>query len=155
MGRKVVNNPQVFVITIHRLISEREKNVNPHSFLRGNLLYYWQLGILYELYSKTPLVYSAEKSRRVENRSTQKNIRDNGVTKNSYSWGVIQITLNHAFPNQKFRNYSFNLSDRVILQDSFLPDWSWNFVIGQTMLWTAKYLVKYLNATPEHLLSNC
>ena len=35
----------------------------------------------YMSYSKTPLVYSAEKSRRVENRSTQKNIRDNSVTK--------------------------------------------------------------------------
>ena len=30
-------------------------------------------------YSKTPLVYSAEKSRRVENRSIQKNIRNNGA----------------------------------------------------------------------------
>ena len=153
MGRKVVNNPQVFVITIHRLISEREKNVNPHSFLRGNLLYYWQLGILYELYSKTPLVYSAEKSRRVENRSTQKNIFDNGVTKNSGSWGVIQITLNHAFINPKFHSYSFNLSDRVILQDCFLPDWSWNFVIGQTMLWTAQIPHEILACDPRTFIT--
>ena len=153
MGRKVVNNPQVFVITIHRLISEREKNVNPHSFLRGNLLYYWQLGILYELYSKTPLVYSAEKSRRVENRSIQKNIHDNGVTKNSGSWGVIQITLNHAFINPKFHSYSFNLSDRVILQDCFLPDWSWNFVIGQTMLWTAQIPHEILACDPRTFIT--
>ena len=97
----------------------------------------------YMSYSKTPLVYSAEKSRRVENRSTQKNIRDimasSKMRCHEVSYKLFLIVFS------QINNFILSPSIRFC----FLPDWSWNFVIGQTMLWTAQISHKKFACDPR------
>ena len=78
-------------------------------------------------YSKTPLVYSAEKSRRVENRSTQKNIRDKGpsinyvVSKSAifYPLPLSSFLLSRVYVGNRLWGYIFE--DPLYSEDYYHP----------------------------------